>query len=148
MVLAIPKNIRLQIRYAITTARFPSKKRKAVETLLVRAVRQFRVMRVRIPVSDGPTHHPVIKRGKGRPNQTLLRNFLIAAVFRAWMVEFNQHPAINRKRDMPTAFVRFAQTILMREGIGKTLDNLEKFQSYRKRLMMSSGFAVARGRVN
>ena len=147
MALVIPKNIRLQLRSQIAQARFPLCKRKAIENILTRAVRQYRVLRQHSPVAHKPTLIPNKRRSVGRPAQSLQRNLLIAALYRAWMLGFDEHPTVSNKRDVPSKFFYFAEAILRREGVGKTLRYLEEFQSYRKQQMISSSFTVVRGKV-
>ena len=74
------------------------------------------------------------KRGKGRPSEALARDLLIAGLFRAWMVVFQEYPKINNKNYPLSPFVRFATAILTREGIGKIEDHLEEFRVYQKKV--------------
>jgi hypothetical protein len=68
---------------------------------------------------------------KGQRDETMLRNLLIAELFRSWQLAFNQTPVINNKGYPATKFVVFAEQILALLGIGKIEDHLEEFQSFR-----------------
>ena len=68
---------------------------------------------------------------KGQRDETMLRNLLIAELFRAWQLAFGQAPAINNKGYPATKFVVFAEEIFGLLGIGKIEDHLEEFQSFR-----------------
>ncbi len=147
MALVNPKNIRKEIRADIAKAGFPYGVRAQVETSSVRAVRQFRVYRKRLGSTVLQPHDLTQKRGKGRPSEALVRDLLIAGLFRAWMEAFQEYPKINNKNYPLSPFVRFAMAILMREGIGKIEDHLEEYRAYRKKCMIDSGFRVVRGLV-
>ena len=118
-----------------------------METSSVRIVRQFRVCRGRLSNTVLRPEDLTRKRGKGRPSEALVRDLLIAGLFRAWMVGFQEYPKINNKNYPLSPFVRFATAILTREGIGKIEDHLEEFRAYRKKCMTDSGFQVVRGAV-
>jgi hypothetical protein len=68
---------------------------------------------------------------KGQRDETMLRNFLIAELFRSWYLAFNEVPSINNKDGQVTRFVVFAEKIFYLLGIGKIIDHLEEFQSFR-----------------
>jgi hypothetical protein len=68
---------------------------------------------------------------KGQRDETMLRHFLIAELFRAWQLAFGQAPVINNKGYPATKFVVFAEEIFSLLGIGKIEDHLEEFQSFR-----------------
>ena len=70
---------------------------------------------------------------KGQRDETLLRNLLIAELFRSWQLAFNEVPAINNKDYPATKFVVFAEDIFGLLGIGKIEDHLEEFQSFRSK---------------
>ena len=147
MGLAIPKNIRLQIRADIVAAKFPIEAREHAERVIVRAVRRFRVYQKQLGKTVLLPEDLSQRRGKGRPAEEMLRAVLISGLFRAWMVGFDEYPKINNKNYPLSDFVRFASTILMREHIGKIEDHLEEFRAYRKKCMLDSGFQVVRGVV-
>jgi hypothetical protein len=83
----------------------------------------------------------------GRQDDFLLRAYVFSALFRAWMIGFDVYPSINNKHKSATQFVIFADFVLHRLGIGKVEDHLEQFRSYRKKLLIESGFKVVRGKV-
>ena len=147
MALVNPKNIRKEMRADIAKAGFPYGVRAQVETSSVRAVRQFRIYRTRLGSTVLQPGDLTQKRGKGRPSEALVRDLLIAGLFRAWMEAFQEYPKINNKNYPLSPFVRFAMAILMREGIGKIEDHLEEYRAYRKKCMINSGFRVVRGAV-
>lgn len=75
----------------------------------------------------------------GQRDETLLRHYLIASLFRIWVLEHGQVPTINNKGYPATPFVRFADQIFGLLNIGKVDDHLEEFQSYRKKQFKESG---------
>ena len=68
---------------------------------------------------------------KGQRDETMLRNLLIAELFRSWYLAFDEVPAINNKGYPATRFIVFAEQIFYLLGIGKIEDHLEEFQSFR-----------------
>ena len=68
---------------------------------------------------------------KGQRDETMLRNLLIAELFRSWYLAFNKVPSINNKDGQVTRFVVFAEEIFYLLGVGKMIDHLEEFQSFR-----------------
>ena len=101
------------------------------------------------PLDD--LHSPCLARASasvGRPDETLMRHLLFAALFRAWMIERQAYPKINAKDYPSSAFMIFAEPILASLGIGKPVPNGEAFRSYRKSQFEGSGFTVVRGGVN
>jgi hypothetical protein len=77
---------------------------------------------------------------KGQRDESMLRHFLIAELFRAWVGEFGTLPVINNKGYNSTQFVIFAHEIFGILGIGKTEDHLEKFQSFRANSLKNHHF--------
>ncbi|QWE27500.1 hypothetical protein [Polynucleobacter sp. AP-Ainpum-60-G11] len=150
MAIASPKNIRLEMRRHIAGTNMPFTKRRKIEDLLVRAVRYFRIMRSSRHKSSFPRPGNLLVRlplARGRQDETLLRAYIFSALFRAWMIGFDQYPKINNKGYPATNFVNFADYVLKRIGIGKAEDHLEEFRSYRKKILIASGFKVVRGKV-
>ena len=82
---------------------------------------------------------------KGQRDETMLRNLLIAELFRSWQLAFNQTPVINNKDYSATKFVVFAEQIFYLLGIGKIEDHLEEFQSFRAKSL--AHFDVNEGEV-
>ena len=82
---------------------------------------------------------------KGQRDETMLRNLLIAELFRSWYLAFNEVPSINNKDDQVTRFVVFAEEIFYLLGIGKIIDHLEEFQSFRAKSL--AHFDVNEGEV-
>ena len=155
MALAKPNNIRLEIRSDIAAANFPFGKRREIETLLVRTVRYYRTIKNHRKIRPSQSRAPKLRTGvlvmksrlRGRQDDFLLRAYVFSALFRAWMIGFDEYPRINKKRKSATQFVIFADFVLHRLGIGKVEDHLEKFRSYRKKLLIESGFKIVRGKV-
>jgi hypothetical protein len=153
--LAKPKNIRLELRSNIAIANFPFVKRRKVEVLLVRTVRYYRAIRQSRQKRPSQARTPPLRsalltikaRLRGRQDDFLLRAYVFSALFRAWMIGFDEYPRVNNKGGSATQFVIFADFILHRLGIGKVEDHLEEFRSYRKKLLLNSGFKVVRGKV-
>jgi len=150
MALSQPKNIRRELRRHIASSNIPFGKRRQIEDLLVRAMRYFRVMRKSrqksLPLSPSnplPTNSLL----RGRQDDSLLRDYIFSALFRAWMIAMDQYPRINNKGYPATPFVIFSDYVLQRLGIGKIEDHLEEFRSRRKKLMTDSGFKVVREKV-
>ena len=155
MALAKPNNIRLELRGDIAAANFPFGKRREIETLLVRTVRYYRTIKNHRKIRPSQSRAPKLCTGllvmksrlRGRQDDFLLRAYVFSALFRAWMIGFNEYPKINNKGSSPTQFGIFADFVLHRLGIGKVEDHLEQFRSYRKKLLIESGFKVVRGKV-
>ena len=82
---------------------------------------------------------------KGQRDETMLRNLLIAELFRSWRLAFNQTPVINNKDYPATKFVVLAEQIFYLLGIGKIEDHLEEFQSFRAKSL--AHFDVNEGEV-
>jgi hypothetical protein len=82
---------------------------------------------------------------KGQRDETMLRNLLIAELFRSWQLALNQVPEINNKGYPATKFVVFAEQIFYLLGIGKIEDHLEDFQSFRAKSL--AHFDVNEGEV-
>jgi hypothetical protein len=68
---------------------------------------------------------------KGQRDETMLRHFLNAQLFRSWMLAHDEVPVINNKGYPATPFVIFVEQIYHLLGIGKIEDHLEEFQSFR-----------------
>jgi hypothetical protein len=75
----------------------------------------------------------------GQRDETMLRNYLIAELFRSWILAHEEVPVINNKRYPATRFVIFAEQIFHILGIGKIEDHLEEFQSFRAKSLKKSG---------
>ena len=150
MALAQPKNIRRELRRHIASSNIPFDKRRQIEDLLVRAIRYFRVMRSsrQKSIPQSPANPlPINPLLRGRQDDSLLRDYIFSALFRAWMIGMDQYPRINNKGYPATQFVIFSDYVLQRLGVGKVEDHLEEFRSRRKKLMTDSGFKVVRGKV-
>jgi len=123
-----------QLSKVVTGARFPKNTAK-IEAILSAAFQQIEenlkhpyfLHKGSRPTRDGfGTDLP-----KGQRDEAMLRNLLIAELFRSWQLAFNQTPVINNKGYPATKFVVFAEQIFALLGIGKIEDHLEEFQSFR-----------------
>ena len=123
-----------QLSKVVAGARFPQNTAK-IEAILSAAFQQIEenlkhpyfLHKGSRPTRDGfGTDLP-----KGQRDETMLRNLLIAELFRSWYLAFNEVPSINNKDDQVTRFVVFAEEIFYLLGIGKIIDHLEEFQSFR-----------------
>jgi hypothetical protein len=123
----------LQLGSIVTGARFPQNTEK-IQANLDAVFKQiednitnpYHLHKGSRPTRDGfGTDLP-----KGQRDETMLRNLLIAELFRSWQLAFNQTPVINNKGYPATKFVVFAEQIFALLGIGKIEDHLEEFQSF------------------
>ena len=123
-----------QLSKTVAGARFPQNTAK-IEAILSAAFQQiednlkkpYYLHQGSRPTRDGfGTDLP-----KGQRDETMLRNLLIAELFRSWQLAFNQTPVINNKDYPATKFVVFAEQIFVLLDIGKIEDHLEEFQSFR-----------------
>ncbi|QWD78318.1 hypothetical protein [Polynucleobacter sp. MWH-Svant-W18] len=123
-----------QLNKVVTDARFPQNTTK-IEAILSAAFQQ---------IEDNLKNPYFLHKGsrptrdgfgadlpKGQRDETMLRNLLIAELFRSWQLAFNEIPEINNKGYPATKFVVFAEQIFYLLGIGKIEDHLEEFQSFR-----------------
>lgn len=84
--------------------------------------------------------------GTARPNnrsQESLRMYLLAALWRAWMLGTNSKPKVNNRDYPDTRFVKFVTDVAVSLGMGNVIKNLERFQSYR-----SATFRENEGLIN
>ena len=129
---------RLAVRNAIAGAKFAQNSQIA-EDLLVRVIEEARDYRKTPHVSyDGKklTRQSFgTARPKGRKDETLIRALVIAALFRAWLLGTGKSPRINNKGYRATAFVVFAEPIMVMAGIGKVEEHLEQYRSFRKKAL-------------
>ena len=123
-----------QLSKVVAGARFPQNTTK-IEAILSAAFRQ---------IEENLNNPYVLHKGsrptrnnfgtdlpKGQRDETMLRNLLIAELFRSWQLAFDQEPDINNKGYPATKFVVFAEEVFYLLGIGKIIDHLEEFQSFR-----------------
>ncbi|WP_071467533.1 hypothetical protein [Polynucleobacter asymbioticus] len=123
-----------QLSKVVAGARFPQNTAK-IEAILSAAFQQ---------IEENLKHPYFLHKGsrptrdgfgsdlpKGQRDETMLRNLLIAELFRSLYLAFDEVPAINNKGYPATRFVVFAEQIFYLLGIGKIEDHLEEFQSFR-----------------
>lgn len=142
--------IRTQVRRKIANAKFPYNKRPQVENIIIRAIIHCRLYENRIRSSKliaATVRRSNMANKRGPKDLSLIRNYLFSELHRAWLIGFGKYPAINNKTYPDTPFVVFVGSILESENIFRTIGNLEEFRSYRRRLLLDSGFKVIRGKV-
>ena len=137
--MSAPSELRLFIRTAIKSARFPQNSQIA-EDIVCRAIELVRNHR-KYPTASYNEASKVTRqnhgtsRALGRKSEQEQRFLIFSALFRAWYLGFEVKPKINNRYGKTTPFVAFAEPILMHEGIGKTIAHSEEYQSYRKRIL-------------
>jgi hypothetical protein len=143
--------LRRQLHSKIVNAKFPFGVRQRVEDILVQAICHFRIYRNRqrknltSQTERFQFRKQIQKRGPKDKKEA--RMYLMSQIFYAWALGFKAYPKINNKDCPDTAFVIFAESILLSEGVARIHTNLEEFRSYRKKQMQASGFQVVRGQV-
>uniref|UniRef100_UPI00404855A8 hypothetical protein n=1 Tax=Polynucleobacter sp. TaxID=2029855 RepID=UPI00404855A8 len=75
----------------------------------------------------------------GQRDESMLRNYLIAELFRSWFLAHEEVPVINNKGYPASPFVIFSEQIFYLLGIGKIEDHLEEFESFRAKSLKTSG---------
>jgi hypothetical protein len=76
---------------------------------------------------------------KGQRDETLLRHYLIAELYRIWELGHEEVPIINNKNNLARPFVVFVEEIFYLLKVGKVDQHLEEFQAYRKEQFKQSG---------
>jgi len=137
-----------QLSKVVAGARFPKNTAK-IQSILSAAFRQIEE-NIKNPYflhkGSRPTRNGFgTDLPKGQRDEMMLRNFLIAELFRSWYLAFNEVPSINNKNGQVTRFVVFSEEIFYLLGIGKIIDHLEEFQSFRAKSLAQ--FDVNEGQV-
>ena len=143
--------LRRQLHAKIAKAKFPFGQRQRVEDILVQAICHFRIHRNRqqknlAPLS-GRFQFRKLAQKRGPKVKKELRMYLLSQIHYAWVLGFETYPRINNKDYPDSAFIIFAESILLSEGVARIHTNLEEFRSYRKKLLEESDFRVVRGKV-
>jgi hypothetical protein len=133
-------NIRLEIRNTLKRHQFPVATLNHCETLLVRAIRQARIYRKRLPkdywCEISQQYMPYKKKGRGRnPQELRIRMLIMHALFRCWRYAFQEEPTINNRGNIARPFTLLATDVLVGENISNVEDNLESYRSYIRRLL-------------
>lgn len=133
-------NIRLEVRQTLKRHGFPAHAIKHCEQLIVRAIRQARVHRKKLPktywCSITQSYIPYKKAPIGRsPKELRIRILIMHALFRAWRHAFHEEPVINNRGNDPRPFTLFVEDIFIGESIGNTEDNLESYRSNISKLL-------------
>lgn len=132
-------NIRLEIRQTLVRHQFPKSSVKDCETLIVRAIRQARIYRKKLPkdywcpITRTYVPYKLAPRGRS-PNELRMRILIMQALFRAWRYAFEKEPVINNRGNNPRPFTLFVEDIFIGESIANTEDNLDLYRSYVKKL--------------
>jgi len=127
-----------QLKAEIQTAEFPYQKRNGATEISWNGIvlyREYKVRRYRSHTGK------LIKKStsshfanNGRYNQKGARTILISALCRAWLYGFDKKATLNHKTKNQSAFDKFASSIMIREGIGRTHRHLEEYWSIRKNM--------------
>jgi hypothetical protein len=133
-------NIRLEIRLTLKGHFFPNASLKHCEKILVRAIRQARIYRKRLPkdywCEITQQYMPYKKKGPGRnPQELRIRMLIMHALFRCWRYAFKDEPIINNRGNVARPFTLLATDVLVGENISNVEDNLESYRSYIRRLL-------------
>jgi hypothetical protein len=128
-------SIRLEIRYILKKYQFPIEASSRCEAILVRAIRQSRIYRKKLPkdywCEVTRQYFPYKKRGRGRnPQEHRIRMLIMHAIFRSWHHAFKEEPVINNRGNTARPFTLFAADIFAGENIANVEDNLEHYRSY------------------
>lgn len=128
-------SIRLEIRYILKKYQFPKETLSHCEVILVRAIRQARIHRKKLPkdywCDVTQQYMPYKKRGRGRdPQELRIRMLIMHAMFRCWHYAFQEEPIINNRGNTARPFTLFAADIFAGENIANVEDNLEHYRSY------------------
>jgi hypothetical protein len=136
MAFNVPPNLLPQITNAVSTPRFRAKSQTIIK-IIVGAIRQAETYR-RNPLHTykslkATKNNFGTARKKGRRNLDLESDLICSALWRAWVLGFREIPVLNNKGYDDTKFVGFARDIFRIVGLGKVLDRLERYQSFRKK---------------
>lgn len=138
-------------RAKVAAAKFPLKSRDRAVKILVQARRRFRAYRNHNAFNAGPlpgsSTFKLRPKKRGPKDKKEIRMYLISQIHFAWLAGFKDYPTISNKGCPKSPFMKFAESILISEGVFKVIDNLEAFRSYRKKELLASGFRLSRGRV-
>jgi len=133
-------NIRLEIRQLLVRHQFPKSSVQYCEVMIVRAIRQTRLYRKKLPkdywcpITRIYMPYKVASRGRSH-NELRIRILIMHALFRAWRFAFGEEPIINNRGNNPRPFTSFAEDVFIGESIANTEDNLERYRSYIRRLL-------------
>ena len=132
-------NVRADIKDLVKRTGFKNKHQlKIIEDILVRAIRVSRLYRRRLPkdvfVPELDRWIPYVKAKRGGQDQVKQRHILISAMFRAWLLGFDEKPTVSKRGNDPRPFVNFAEEIFIGEGIANTIDNIDEYRSYKNQL--------------
>jgi hypothetical protein len=133
-------NIRLEIRQLLVRHQFPKSSVKNCEVMILRAIRQARLYRKKLPkdywcpITRTYMPYKVAPRGRS-PNELRIRMLIMHALFRTWRYAFGEKPVINNRDNNPRPFTLFAEDVFIGESIANTEDNLEHYRSYILRIL-------------
>ncbi len=120
--------LRTRVRQIIQSTPFKNQdKTETVELIVLRAIELISTYKrqAQIPMAQ------ITKWSRGRPNQTLHRTILTAAIIRAWRVGQDEKPVVNKRLPgaIPTPFVVFASKVYLLLHIFNVIDNLDHYRS-------------------
>lgn len=127
------------VRNQIRQAGFPSDYRQQAEQKILDAIWNIRVQRriaknLYSAYNNSKLGDRAPQVGAGRPSKSAQTTYLISVLNTVWMRGMNKKPSVNRRDFRDSRFVIFAEPILASLGIFNTIDNLNDFKAYRKRL--------------
>ena len=133
-------NILLEMRLTLKGHYFPDASLNHCEKILVRAIRQARIYRKKLPKSYWceitQQYMPYKKKNRGRnPQELRIRMLIMHALFRCWRHAFQEDPIINNRGNVARPFTLLVADIFSGENIGNVEDNLEHYRSYIRRLL-------------
>ncbi len=132
------KQLRAELRKIVRSTSFQSQdKVQAIELIVLRAIELIQSYQRRAWLLQCQTmQNPIIRKARGRPNQTPYRTLLSAAIFRAWQVGQGEKPIVNKRfaGAIPSPFVEFATKIYHLLHIQNAIDNLDMYRSLGNRL--------------
>ncbi len=132
------KQLRAQLRKIVRSTPFQNQdKVQIIELIVLRAIELIQSYQRRAWLLQGQTmQNPILRKARGRPNQTPYRTLLSAAIFRAWQVGYGEKPIVNKRfaGAIPSPFVAFATKIYHLLHIQNAIDNLDAYRSLGNRL--------------
>lgn len=138
MAFKVPPNLVLEIAKAVASSRFRAKSQVIIK-IIVGSIRQAETYR-RNPFHTYQSKKATknnfgTSRKKGRRSLDLESHLICSALWRSWVLGFRELPKINNKGFNDTKFVSFARDIFRVVSLGKVRDRLERYQSYRRKIL-------------
>ena len=131
-----------QLKAEIHLAKFPFNKRQFVYGVISEGLKGFREYSTRRYrrhtgklIKKPQSHHTALI---GRYSQAQARAVLFTALCRAWRRGMGTEPTLNNREDPDSPFFRFAQQVLVHEGVGDIHAHLEQYWSDRKKTVLNN----------